>query len=252
MEFKESFKILQPTIAHTTKPTTKRQEHALYDGLDRMFLKNFAAVALEPITYGNETMQPRPLVVRKRLFCDFSCPSHCGACCVRANLEYLPFEFYPKEAIQVPVTFNNKVYITYQDRQLDNETRWCRNLNMTDGRCGVYPDKNFPGKAEYPFSCDFNLMQVHNAHTRDKREAWELTTALFGRPWHMLKIDEQTKGAACEMLNITNSSIVGTRRRLARLKQWADYFEIKTRLPEIILWAQQDPYKIKEDLWFGL
>jgi len=239
MELKEPFRILQQ----------KQQKHALYDGLTRMFMQNLASVSLEPISYNGETVQPKPLVVRKRIFCDFSCPSHCGACCVRANLEYLPFEWYPKEAIPITVIVNGKEFLTYQDRQEDNNTHWCRHLNMSDGRCGVYPDKNFPGKPEYPFSCDFNLMQVHNMHTKDGREGWALTTALFGRPWHMLKITGD-KGAACEMLEVTQSSIIGTRRRLSRLYKWADYFQLNTRLPEILEWASQDPNSIKEDLWF--
>lgn len=68
-----------------------------------------------------------------------------------------------------------------------------------------------------------------------------LTQKLYGRGWNMLRIDGK-RGAMCEMTDVTKQTTLEVIRKLRRLKQWSDYFEIDSHVDSLIHWAQTGPH----------
>jgi Fe-S-cluster containining protein len=136
------------------------------------------------------------------------------------------------------VIVNGNTYTIYSDMQTDHDDHSCRNLIKTNGRCGIYEIR--------PFSCDFELIRFICFD-----DDTMLTTKLYGRGWNMLRIDGK-RGARCEIVDRTDETCADVTRKLRRLKQWTDYFELKTWLPEIIEWSlnrhqREGPCKLPHD-----
>lgn len=211
----------------------------LVDSVNKIVDSYFAVVADEPFHYKDKHYDRRSLTVRTAIFRGFTCPASCGGCCPRFSLDYLPSEPTPYKMKKRIVEFNGKPVEIYSDMQLDHENHHCRNLQKSDGRCGVH--------GKQPFSCDFELIRsikfenVERAHT--------LTTRLFGRGWAMLRVDNE-RGARCEITPISDESVQDTIRKLARLKQWCEHFGLKHRVDTILDWAN-DPKARNQDLVFS-
>lgn len=193
------------------------------DSVDKIVGTYFKCVTKESFEYKGVIYDPLPLTVSPLLLRGFTCPMVCGGCCPRFSLDYLSSESRPsyisnKRGIQ----FNSKLIEVFSDMQSDHNDHFCRNLNRTDGRCGIYTER--------PFSCDFELIRFFVSEDRTR-----LSQQLFGRGWQFLRVDGD-RGALCTMLPPDDSTIKESIRKLNRLSMWATHFGILTWVPEIVNW----------------
>lgn len=193
------------------------------DSIDKIIVTYFAAVTTQPFKYKKIEYLPKKLVVSNLLLRGYTCPKGCGGCCPRFSLDYLPSEDHPERAIQRFIDFDDKKIPIYSDLQNDHDDHFCRNLNKSDGRCGIYLNR--------PFSCDFELIRFFTDEGQ-----FRLSQQLFGRGWQFLRIDGE-RGALCEMTPPDSQSVNDVIRKLNRLIQWADHFGIETKVPLVIQWV---------------
>ena len=199
------------------------------NSLDKIVFSYLAAVTKENFSYNGQIVQAKPLTVSPLIFRGFSCPGLCGGCCPRFSLEYLPTELRPDSHIQkYQVEFRGKQFEMFHDPQGDHFDHYCRHLDRTSGRCGIYSRR--------PFHCDFELIRVFVSKKTNR-----ISQQLFGRKWQLLRIDNK-RGALCKMENCSPASMDEVIRKLKRLKEWADYFQIPTWLDEIIVWVASGPH----------
>ena len=203
------------------------------DSLDKIIGTYFACVTIMPFTYKDKVYKPRTLRVSPHIFRGFTCPAGCGGCCPRFSLDYLPEELKPDSLPTSgrEVLVNDKPFVIYSDLQKDHNNHHCKNLNMDNGRCGIH--------GRQPFSCDFELIRF--IEFQDVDHPNYVTQKLFGRGWQMLRVDGE-RGALCEMTPVDYHTINEAIRKFKRLKQWTDYFEIKTKIPVIIKWLEDGPH----------
>lgn len=213
------------------------------DSVEKIIDRYFSAVTTEDFTYNNKEYKVYPLKVSPGIFThQMTCVANCGACCFRFSLDWLPEEFKDLSEIQKehitprPVEFNQKMFSVFSDMQHDNTDHYCRNLRKSNGRCGIH--------GSHPFSCDFELLRFKSSIDKNgKKENW-LGHTPFGRGWNLTKIDGE-KGAICEWYDARctdewKSEII---RKLLRLKDWTDYFQIQTVIPNIVKWVRTGPHQ---------
>lgn len=195
------------------------------NSIDKIVTTYFKCVTRESFQYKGVQYDPKPLSISPLILRGFTCPAGCGGCCPRFSLDYLPTEKKPPNTILRQIQFDGRTIDIYSDVQDDHTNHHCRNLNMTDGRCGIYEVR--------PFSCDFELIRFFTSDTSNR-----LSQQLFGRGWAFLKIDldKENRGALCTMTDPDPATIQETIRKLNRLSQWATHFGIITYVPEIINW----------------
>lgn len=200
------------------------------DSVDKVITTYFACVTNQPFEYKGKVHEPQALRVSPLLLRDFTCPVGCGGCCPRFSLDYLPDEDRPTSTTQRTVSFDGKGVVLFSDMQDDHDGIKCKNLNLEDGRCGIYLHR--------PFSCDFELIRFMVSGDPSKRKN-QMTQKLFGRGWNMLRVDGE-RGALCEMTPITEASITEVKRKLNRLKAWTDHFNlVDTKVPAVLSWIDQ-------------
>lgn len=198
------------------------------DSLDKIIHTYVAGVTREPFTYKKHLFTPKPLSVSPLIFRDYTCPPGCAGCCPRFSLVYLPFEAHPYPLQKKVVQINNLPVTLYEDRQEDITRYHCRNV-MEDGRCSVH--------GKQPFSCDFELLRF--IHFKDKSL---LMTKLFGRGWNLLKIDG-TRGALCEIVEMSEDGKADIYRKLSRLQDWCTHLGVKnTYIPDILQYIATGPH----------
>ena len=200
--------------------------------MDRMVTKYFAAVAKCPFLYKDQLIYIKPLVVSTLIFRELECPELCGACCRNdgSGLTYLPAEPKPAAAINIAnISINNTIFPLYYDVQ--PSWNYCWNLD-DKGRCKIYPLR--------PFACDLPPIQVTSYKTHNVISGRKL-----GRGHTLMKIDGE-KGILTQLHPPTATSVNDVIRKLWRLKQWVDYFELPNWLPDIISWAGNYTEKTKE------
>lgn len=193
------------------------------------------AVALEPLTYKGKHLLPyRKFYLSTKFFRNFTCPPMCGGCCPRFSLDYFPGPRCDEARTRYrrlqprKVTINERTVTVYSDLQDDHADHSCRNLDKSNGRCGIHTHN--------PFSCSFELIRV--LHFRDEGKAI-LTKKLFGRGWNLLRIDGE-RGAKCEMTPFDIEVLYGTDVPLLQeLCAIADLFDIRTRLPDILTFLER-------------
>lgn len=194
---------------------------------DKIVYSYFSAVTSVEFEYKGVLYKPKKLTISPLLFRDFSCPSNCGGCCPRFSLDYLPEEKFPYSLQKRTVLFNGKNFDLFSDLQLENKNHHCKNLKK-DGRCGIH--------GKHPFSCDFELIRILTFKEEKRRNI--LVQKLYGRGWAMLRVDG-LRGAKCEMLDISENSILEVIRKFKRLQQWCDYFELPNKCPEILEYCEK-------------
>lgn len=207
----------------------------------KMICAYFGAVTKEEIRWEKYVITPKPLIVSEMVFRGFTCPANCGACCTQVSatvdgntLNYLPHEECPG-AVAENVLLNDRSFLIMTEGMRPTshvlpilEHHYpCKHLTL-DARCGIYQRRSL--------ACDLPLLQV----TQKKNHNY-ISVRKFGRHHLYTQFDMKTKGAMCELLEITPESTQDTRRRLNRLKEWTDYFQLSTWLPEIIEWANREP-----------
>ena len=200
---------------------------ALLDSVDKIVTRYFSVVTDEVFTYKGVVYHPKDIKVSPLLFRDYTCPSGCGACCPRFSLDYLPTDNYPYALEKRFIQFNGRPIPIYSDTQTDHKNYHCRNLNMSDGRCGIH--------GKQPFSCDFELIRMLTFEGDSQNT---ITQKLFGRGWAMKRIDGG-RGTRCTMTPITPYSIDEVVRKLKRLEGWCDHFHLKNKLPQILQWVTE-------------
>ncbi len=204
------------------------------DSVDKI-VGYFGAVTRVPFSYKGKDYEPHPLIVSPLLFRGFTCPASCGGCCSRFSLDYLPSEAKPDGASARTVGFRtsgkDRSIEIFSDLQATGD-RFCGNLNRENGRCNIYEVR--------PFSCDFELMRFLVSVKGDRPNY--LTQKLYGRGWAMMKITGE-RGALCEMLPADTHTVAEVVRKLGRLKEWCDHFNLVTWLPEITEWAKTGPHQ---------
>jgi len=197
------------------------------DSIPRIITQFFSSVTEVPFVYQGQEYHPITLTVSPGLLRGFTCPENCGACCRFVSIDYLPSEQTPPsiEVIDKPVDFNNKTYTLKAVKRTVKYSDRCEQLDKTNGRCTIH---NF-----HSFSCDFELIRF--MLPKDITKPSHLTNRLRGRYWKMIKLDG-TKGALCRMTPPTQESINDVKRRLLRLQDWCNFFEIRSKIPRIIQW----------------
>jgi hypothetical protein len=179
-------------------------------------------------TYGGKPLKVTPLLGR-----EFRCVLGCAGCCPRFSLDYLPDEAKP----DIPLTRRDIVVsdITYpifsylQNAMVDN---WhCDLVDRTTGACTIH--------GRQPFSSDFETVRFFQFMDHAVVSHAVVRTAPFGRAWNLKRIDGN-RGALCEFGAATEQSRMEAARRLKRLAQWCEYFQIEHRIPQMLDYLDQD------------
>ncbi len=196
------------------------------DSVDKIIDRYIASMATQPFAYSGQIYEPYPIKIHQNLVAGFTCPEGCGGCCFKFTLDYLPSERHPYDLEERQVNVNYKDYSIFTDYQQENDGKRCKHLRQSDGRCNIH--------GFHPFSCDFELIRFH---VYKPPQTNMVTTRLYGRGWAFDRTDGG-KGAKCEIIPPTRESIEDTYRKMARLKEWADYFEIPTSIDEVLAWIK--------------
>lgn len=218
---------------------------AQIDSVDKIVKSYFASVTAEPFTYKNETYHPRPLYVSPLLLRGYTCPEGCAACCPRFSLDYLPKEKRPYKmpgrTISIAIGNQHHEIQLYSDMQSEHSNYHCKNLIHENGRCGIH--------GTHPFSCDFELIRFMTAQpkpdaiVKNSRMQNVLTQKLYGRAWNMKRVDNE-RGTLCEMTTPDEASKKEVVRKLRRLAQWLEHFQIKKhKVQQILDWVELPGYR---------
>ena len=180
------------------------------------------------------------VTLSRLFFRDFSCPPQCGGCCLKFSLDYFEGErweefkkLYPEQIGRFEKREVDGV-VVWTDWQRDNSSRWCRHLNLKDGRCGIHKSN--------PFSCEFELIKL-----MDKSGKTTLIKKLFGRGWNLLRVDGE-KGAKCEMLPFNPDKIERDIALVEELSIYAARFKINTKLKRIVHFLKRNLHQLKKGL----
>jgi hypothetical protein len=208
----------------------------LNDSTNKIISIYFACVTSQDFVYHGVTYHPQRLRLSETLRRDFLCPTNCGGCCFKFSLDYIDPELKINEenindthnAIRRLVKFDGREVEIVSDLQRENKDHFCKFL-QSDGRCEIH--------GIHPFSCDFELLRFRRAF--DPSRFNSLGCFPYGRGWSFLRADKG-RGAFCTMYphQEGNRAIANNIRRLKRLEDWASYFGIRTKIPEIISWIK--------------
>lgn len=200
------------------------------DSVSKIVTTYIAAVTKETFVYGGTTYNPKPLHVTPLLGREFKCVLGCGGCCTRFTLDYLPSENKPNIPLTSRyVTINNTAYLIHSyEQHPEPDKRFCDNLDVPTGKCGVH--------GKQPFSCDFETVRFYQFldHT-------VVRTAPYGRGWQLMKVNG-ARGALCEFGEITNDARAEANRRLRRLAVWCEYFGIRHKIPRMLEYLEYAQY----------
>jgi len=209
----------------------------------RLITKVFSAFNLQPIEFGGKVYEPKPLRVSPLLARGLGCPAQCGACCTLQggegfSLDYLPFERSPSYTLaERSIEVNGKGYVVYTEAGASSH---CQHLNLHTGRCGIY--------AVRPFNCDFEIIRLK--HFNDVTASNQVLTAAFGRAWRMTRITGE-KGAMCEIQNCSQANADEAARKLLRLCQWMEYFEVPHKVVPAIQYLRNGDWASGKPLMIG-
>ena len=197
---------------------------AMVDSMDKVVGTYFTAVTRQPFTYKNRVYAPKPLYVAPSFFHEYRCVLNCGGCCPRFSLDYLPTDPRPES-----LTARRSVIVNGKEIQIFSHVQ---KPEASATHCDHYQEGVCKIHGLQPFSCDFETLRF--VHFKDK--TW-LGVRPFGRGWNMLRGDGK-RGALCEFPRVpTEFAKLEGIRKLKRLKEWTDAFELPTYLPEVIAWA---------------
>ena len=213
------------------------------DSLKKIIPTYFAAFNYQQFSFAGKLYLPRPLRVSPHLARGLGCPAMCGGCCASVFfLDYIPAEGRPMvetgmNFIERTAFVNGKNFSVLSEMQTGNDNRHCKNLNMADGRCGIH--------GLHPFSCDFEIIRLK--HFNDLTQPNQVLTAPYGRAWNMLRIDYE-RGAMCTIEGATQEHANESIRKLRRLEQWMDYFEIPHKIEPAIKYLEEGEWQSGQPL----
>lgn len=222
------------------------------ESIVKIVTQYFAPMTKEPFEFRGKMYEPKTLRVSPMIFTrKMGCPPMCGGCCAKLSVEYITHEVGPRhpemqrkfttadggkphfESRHVEINGVSKQIIS--DLQKGNKNHFCHYLNQEDGRCTIH--------GRHPFSCDFELLRFSIMGRPDR--ANQLNHRPFGRGWAMLTVDG-TRGAKCDWEE-TESQFGPEQqevlRKLKRLKQWMEYWELSHKVDRVIDWVQSGPHK---------
>jgi Fe-S-cluster containining protein len=197
----------------------------LFDSVDKVVTKYMAAVTTEPFTFAGVTYNPAPLHVSPSVLQNYTCLSHCGACCRPFTIDWIEGEPRPEGIEKRIIQFNGRNVQVYSDTQEDRKGQLsCRYLRIEDGRCNIHD--------VHALSCDFPMITVRNTDG-----IYYITGQLFGRVTQMRR-PAGGVGGLCTMELTTPASIKDVVRKFRRLERWCDHFGIANRVNDICSWAE--------------
>lgn len=208
--------------------------------LEKLVFAFIAPLARTTFTFQERTFVPRPLTVSPQIFRRFSCPSHCGACCIQGDLEWLPNEKqvdYGNEE-QKTIEFDGRRITVVIDRQRDARSpdNKCRHLDRATGRCGIH---TLVGKV-HPMLCD--TVPLRSSVFSDDNRGSRISSELPGRLWALKRIDGE-KGGQCSLNSMWDESDrVDLVRRLNRLRDWILHLGADTWIDDVIEYVQSGPH----------
>lgn len=207
--------------------------------VDKFILQVFKAVARVPYHHQEKSIQPHKLVISPMIARATTCPAHCGACCEKFSLDYLETEPRPGNLTPRQVELNGRFYTIWSDLQSDTNGRDCKYLSQTDARCSIYKRR--------PLSCDFELIRCSIGEINRiavspyrHRHYWtqQQFRSIYNRPKGISSTVPIEYRPSCEMIDPSEKGAIEAIRKLERLKQWTDHFELETFIPAIISYLQ--------------
>jgi Fe-S-cluster containining protein len=223
------------------------------ESIVKIVTQYFAPMTNETFVFRGKTYHPKTLRVSPMMFeRSMACPAYCGGCCARLSVEYIKPEIdeiwnslsasesYKKADGEDPRFSCRSIKVgevsrpVWSDLQKENKDHFCHYLTQEDGRCSIH--------GRHPFSCDFELLRFSIMSDPDR--ANQFNHRPFGRGWAMLTVDG-TRGAKCiwENETIDYTQINEIVRKLKRLKQWMEYWELSHKVDRVIDWVESGPHK---------
>lgn len=231
------------------------------ESIVKIVTQYFAPMTKVPFTFRGKTYEPKTLRVSPMIFQrKMTCVAGCGGCCAKLSVEYIGPEWDRNGVTLVEegreyraadgtdpldpkdvkfrgrfVNINGTMKLIFSDLQKDNVDHFCRYLKKDDGRCNIH--------GVHPFSCDFELLRFSIMSSPER--ANQLNHRPFGRGWNMLTVDGQ-RGAKCEWEDvelISDDERQDVVRKLERLKEWMEYWDLEHKVDEVIAWVKSGPHK---------
>lgn len=192
----------------------------------------FKALANQSFEYnGKEYLPYDELIVTDKVFRSYSCPSHCGACCMKCSLVWDVHVSLPG-VIHTPQTINGVAIDFWTNTQSMHKGKKCQYM-QEKARCGIYSLR--------PLPCRFELFKFVHYISKNKVYA---RVALPGRGWALTREDGQ-KGNACEILPYDRNMTMSHVADLTILARWMDQFKISHDAQLIIKYLLTGPHKAR-------
>lgn len=175
-----------------------------------------------------------------KFFRSYQCTEKCCACCPKFSLDYFAGERWDGFKAHYPDKlkfFTGRAFSgvqVYSDFQRDNESYFCRFLDLTTGKCTIH---NYN-----PFSCKFEIIKVNKF-----KDGGILIKKKFSRGWNMKRLDKE-KGALCKILPFNYLEFLEDISLLCELNEIGNQFGIKTKLTPIINFLEESKGKFIEGI----
>lgn len=215
---------------------------ASMDTLDKIIRNYYAAVTMKAYSYKGKLITPSALAIYPSIAAEVPCHKGCGACCIRFSLDYIPGEKHPNSVVEREIEFNGKKYTILSDMQEDDSRKYCKYLGK-NASCLIHSKR--------PFSCDFELLKAFPT-----RRFSRILCTPFERAHRMIRLQYHhlrptfPKGVVprefrplCKAGVPTQHGAEETIRKLKRLKEWTDYFDLETYLPGILEYLEAGGWK---------
>ena len=176
-----------------------------------------------------------------KFFRSYKCVEKCCACCPKFSLDYFPGERWGKFKICYPDKlrfFKGRAVSgvqVYSDFQGDNESYFCRFLNLTTGKCSIQDSK--------PFSCNFEIIKVSKL-----KDSAILIKKKFSRGWNLKRLDGE-RGAQCKILPFNYLEFLEDINLLRELDEIGNQFGVKTKLALIINFLEKGKEEFKRGVF---
>ena len=186
------------------------------DSVDKIFCYIQSLVKGE-VKIENFVFKEKKITVSPMILREIECVRHCGACCPSFSLDYLPNEDKLDNCVEREA-YGKKVWTVYPNKG----AKHCIYLSKENGDCLVHTCR--------PFTCDFEMLRFKQ-YVRENKVL--IGTYPFGRCWALTQYNG-IKGGLCISKCYSEEYKQDVIRKLYRLKDWIDYYEIPTYIQELI------------------